>query len=109
MNKIIKLYESRISWSLNSDWFLMSWINRDTTAVNLYACGVENGKFACETLERTTSNLGWIEFKGTENRVAYKLGLFKAQKSIFEPVAITPQFFPAKCRILSASGISKTK
>ena len=42
----------------------MSWINRDTTAVNLYACNLKSEKFVCETLEQVTSNIGWIGFKG---------------------------------------------
>ena len=37
---------SRMSWSMGSDWLVMSWINRGTTSSNVYACTM---KSAAET------------------------------------------------------------
>ena len=55
---------SRTSWSPNSDWFVMSWINRDTTTRRTYACQPRNSNpWACAEIDSESSTDHWVGFK----------------------------------------------
>ena len=54
---------SRTSWSPNSDWFVMSWINRDTTARRTFACQNSN-PWSCTQIDSESSTDHWVGFKG---------------------------------------------
>ena len=54
---------SRTSWSPNSDWFVMSWINRDTTTRRTFACQNSN-LWSCKQVDSESSTDHWVGFKG---------------------------------------------
>ena len=60
---------SRTSWGPNDDWFVMSWINRDTTRSIVYAC--KGANWDCTKVQTQTSNTGWIGFKGRCKHLEY--------------------------------------
>ena len=55
---------SRTSWSPDSEWFVMSWINRDTTTRRTYGCKKVNGDWTVEELGFESSTDHWVGFKG---------------------------------------------